>query len=323
VDEKSNKGLRIIVAGSGRLGLSVLLPLLDSHHQVVALAQNGRRTSKLSRAMLPWQYRLMPSIPSPMREAIHDNIPVLWLDCLDESELNSMRAFKPDLIITCGFSIILPPSVLDLPSIGCINVHTALLPKHKGANPCAHVVLDGDTESGVTIHVTEKSIDTGAILAQQTLEVFKTDTSMDVYLKSSAATEDIIVDAVDEIEENGFAHGIPQDPDEGSYDSRFDEEHARIDWTKSAEQIDRLIRAALAYGPAWFEFHSRQVLVAGSIFDASGAEKDPGRVIKSNPYLVVATGNGTIRLLSTYTKRWGGTQWPGAFSGLKPGSRLE
>lgn len=320
---ESKNGLRIIVAGTGRLGLAVLMPLLESHHQIVGLVQNGRRVPRWNRAVLPWQYRLMPSLPSPMRESVGRRIPIRWLEHLDEPELASIKKLKPDLIITCGFSIILPPAVLELPTIGCINVHTALLPAHRGANPCAHVVLNGDIESGVTIHVTEEGIDTGPILAQETFPIEATDTSMDVYLESSAVTERMIAQTVNEVEHNGFAHGVPQDPDAGTYDAPFKDKDARIDWNQPAEKIDRLIRGALAYGPAWFEFRGQRILVAGSTFDPAETRGAPGRILYTEPLVEVATGGGSITLLSAYTARWGGTRWPGAFSGLKPGSQLK
>lgn len=320
---ESKNGLRIIIAGTGRLGVAVLIPLLESHHQVVAVVQNGRRVSRLYRALLPWQCRLLPSLKSTMQIAVHQGIPIRWLVDLNEAELASIKKFKPDLIITCGFSIILPKSVLELPSIGCINVHTAFLPNHRGANPCAHVILAGDKESGVTVHVTEEGIDAGAVLAQKTFTVEPTDTSMDIYLESSAVTDAMITEAINEIERNGFAHGVPQDLDAGTYDPPFKEKDGRIDWSQPAKEIDRLIRAALAYGPAWFEHHGQHVCVAGSTFDPYEADGDPGTVLHAEPLVEIATGQGSITLLSSYTQRWGGTRWPGTFSGLKPGTQLK
>ena len=321
-NSETTQSLRIVIAGTGRLGLGVMRPLLESQHEVVGILQNGRRVNRFNRIVMPLQARLMPSLPSPMQEATSRGVPVLWLRNIDEKELNTLRDLEPDLLITCGFSIILPSSVLDLPKIGCINVHTAMLPLHRGANPCAHVVLNGDTESGVTVHVTEKGIDTGAILAQEIFSIDPSDTSMDVYLASASVTEDVIVDAIDEIAKTGFSHGVQQNLDAGSYDKRFEAEDAEIDWTESAIKIDRLVRAAVAYSPAWFTHKKQRIMVARTVFDSSERGGDPGTLIAYEPHVKVATGEGSITLLSTYSDRFGGTQWPNAFSRLKPGMPL-
>jgi methionyl-tRNA formyltransferase len=315
-------GLRIIVAGSGRLGLAILIPLIESHHEVVGLIQNGRRVSPRERFTLPWQYRLLPSTPTPMAEALRSKIPILWLEKINDSELDSIRELKPDLIITCGFSIILPKTILELPAIGCINIHTAKLPVHKGANPCAHVILDGDKESGVTIHITEEGIDTGAILAQETFPVDIAATSMDVYTESCAVANEMILEAIEDIELDGFAKSTPQSPDTGSYDSRFDEEHCEIDWTQPAIEIDRLIRAAMAYGPAWFTHQGKQIFVVGSTYTADESRGTPGVILSIEPHIQIGTGQGTIELQYAYTKNRGGTQWPTLFTSLKPGTQL-
>lgn len=320
---ENKTGLRILVAGSGRLGLAVLIPLLDSHHQVVGLVQNGRKASRLNRALLPWHYRLIPSIASPVREAVFSNIPIIWLDRLDASELAALSTLEPDILITCGFSIILPPAVLDLPKIGCINVHTSLLPNHRGANPCAYVILNADETSGVTIHVTEEGIDTGAILAQESFPVGSEDTSMDVYQASCTVAEDMILDAIDAIEQNGFAHGVVQSPDAGSYDPRFTDDTVKIDWNRPAVEVDRLIRAAMAYGPAWFEYRRQKIRVANSYFSSVPAKEKPGVIIRMLPDLEIATASGSVTILYAYSNRLGGTRWPGAFAGLKPGMQLK
>ncbi|MFP6581575.1 MAG: methionyl-tRNA formyltransferase [Candidatus Hydrogenedentota bacterium] len=318
-----NSRLRIVVAGSGRLGMAVLEPLLDSGYEVVAVVQNGRKVPRWERKLLGLQARITPRMPSPLCEAVRQRIPIYWLEHLDATEIKSLCAMKPDLLITCGFSIILPESVLSIPRIGCINVHTALLPKHRGPNPCAWVVHDGDGKSGVTIHVTETGIDTGAVLAQESFDLSPTDTSMDVYLASCAVTAGMISETIADIEANGFANARVQDESEATYDKRFNDEQSRVDWTQSAVAIERLIRAAHAYAPAWFQFGKTRVRLVQAEAKMGGRDVAPGVIVAVDPELVVGTGDGTLTLYSTYTDQRGGTRWPGAFTKLKPGMRLE
>ena len=321
--QQSDSGLRILVAGSGRLGLAVMQPLMKSRHQVVGVIQNGRRVPAWERRIMWLQSRITPGLLSPMAEAARQHIPLVWLEKLNDRELDRLRKFGPDLIITCGFSIILPESVITLPRIGCINVHTALLPRHRGPNPCAWVVLNGDTESGVTIHVTESGIDTGAILAQGQFTVTSTESSMDVYLGSCAMTADMIVEVVDDIARHGFEHAVAQSDEGACYDPKIEESVARVDWTKSAVEIDRLIRGVHAYSPAWFPHKGHKVKIAYAQVSRRSSQEAPGTVILTEPDLIVATGDGAIRLIACYTGNVRGAQWPTYFSKLKPGVRLE
>ena len=120
--------MRVIIAGSGLLGVSVMEPLLESRHEIVALIQNGRVTPPAKRRAAKIREYLSPPSVSTPNLARRARIPILWLDRMDESELDTLRALDPDLIVACGFGIIFSGALLDLPNIGCINVHSSLLP---------------------------------------------------------------------------------------------------------------------------------------------------------------------------------------------------
>ncbi len=317
------KGLRILIAGSGRLGHATMNPLLKSHHEIVGVVHNVRAMSTWKQKILPLQYRLLNKFPSPMREAVVNNIPTFGLSQMDEKELAPLRSLKPDLLITCGFSIILPESILSLPRIGCINVHTALLPKHRGATPCGHVILQNESESGVTIHVTDEGIDSGDILMQERFTLETEDNSMDVYYASCALTESMILDAVNTIAKQDFAHAVAQDQLQASYDPRIDETMVRIDWRKSAEEIERLIRAAYIYSPAFFEFRGERIHVSQATCSRTEHKVYPGTILSMNPSLEVATGSGSLIMRGTYTPSMGGTMWPRMTTRLKVGMALD
>ena len=123
--------MRILVAGGGRLAVSVIEPLLDAGHAIVGLLQNGRRTPQDQRARFRAKRYLMPPALDPAALAYRRRIPVLWLDRMDEPELAPLRVLAPDLILTAGFSIIFNEALLALPGLGCVNVHSSLLPKHR------------------------------------------------------------------------------------------------------------------------------------------------------------------------------------------------
>jgi len=313
--------MRIIIAGSGLLGVSVMEPLLESPHEIVGLLQNGRETPPSRRRLIGFRDRLTPPAISTPNLAYRNGVPVLWLDRMDRTELKAIRALGADLIIACGFGIIFNKALLDLPSIGCMNVHSSLLPNHRGPSPFAHVILAKRDESGVTFHVMDEKIDTGDILHQATFPITPLDTGLSVYHRSSLIACEHILDVVDDIELNGFC-GRPQDPADASYDPRMTHEGAMIDWRQPAEDIECLVRAAVAYYPAWFMHRRRLIRVTRATFDPRPLEAPPGTVLETRPYPVVATGQGRLIVHAAHVSRPVPWSWPAPWSRLKEADLL-
>ena len=309
--------MRVIIAGSGRLGVSVMEPLLDSEHEVVGLLQNGRNRPRAARL----QAMLTPASVSPHSLALRNGVPVLWIDRMTKADLDPVRALDPDLIVTCGFGIIFRKALLDLPNIGCINVHSSLLPEHRGPSPFAHVILAERTESGVTFHVMDEDIDTGDILHQAKFQLTPMDTGLTVYQKASIAGRDCIVDVVDDIELNGLC-GTPQDPARASYDPRMTSDRAMSDWRESAEDIERLVRAAVAYYPAWFTHRRRLIRITRATFDPRPVDGPAGSVLEISPYPVIATGRGRLIVHAAHITAPIPWSWPAPWSRLKAADLL-
>lgn len=314
--------MRIIVAGSGRLGVSVLEPLLDSHHEVVALAQNGRGVS-------PWQRRAkrvfaaaLPATDAPIRHALRHNVPLLWWAQQDETELAQVREFNPDLIITCGFSVILKPTLLELPRIGCVNVHSSLLPQHRGPTPFTWIIWGKDTESGVTFHVTEPTIDTGAILDQVRFPVEENETAVTLYHKSCEFVRERVVAVLDRVAHDGL-NGTPQNPEHATYDPKPDDDALRLDWTQPAEELHRRVRGAFPFFYTHFSYQGRKVRVIRTTFDAAPVSAAPATVLHRGRGIKVATGAGSLTIELALVGRRVPRPWPGIANAPRAGDRLE
>ncbi len=173
--------MRIVIAGTGKLGVCIAEPLINSKHQIVGILQNGRQTKGIKRIFNRLFLGILGGRDSILHFAFKHRIPVFWIDKLNEEELKPIRELSPDLIITCGFGIIFKKRILTLPKIGCINVHSSLLPRHRGPNPFYAVIRQGETQSGVTFHIMDEGIDTGPIIAQQSFPILDTDTAYTVY----------------------------------------------------------------------------------------------------------------------------------------------
>lgn len=291
--------MRIMVAGSGRLGVSVIEPLLASHHEVVGLIQNGRGKRNLMRTRALLRARVVPSNEDPVRLAIRHGLPVLWLDKMTQEGLSSIRVLKPDLIISCGFGIIFKRALIDIPTVGCMNVHSSLLPKHRGPAPFAHVILDNEAESGVTFHVIDENIDTGDILCQTAFPLTPIDTAMTVYRKACTVAKDRILEVVSGVEREGL-HGTSQDSSRATYDAKLTREKARICWDREAADLDRLVRGSIPYVDPWFTYRGRAVRVALAEVDLSFPKAPVGAVLQTRPRVIVATARDSLALNVAY-----------------------
>jgi len=287
--------MRIAIAGSGNLGASLWRGLEDSRHEIVALVCDGRQTRGIRRWINPAVARLLGGRESVTRLARRAGVPLVWIDKMTPEELAPLAAIAPDLLLVGGFAIILKPPILQIPRIGCINMHSSLLPEHRGPNPFHAAIRAGDTETGVTFHVVDEGIDTGPILDQTPFPITPEDTLFTVYRRACQIGEERVAAVIDAIEANGL-QGAPQAPGAGSYDKKPTVDDAWIDWNDTAEQIDRMCRALCQNPMPRFLHQGRIVSVARATFDPMPVDAAPGTVLKNYPTATIATGLGTVTL---------------------------
>lgn len=206
----------------------------------------------------------------------------------DHDEQGRFAALDSDLAVVAAYGLILPKPILDAPRGGCINVHASLLPRWRGAAPIQRAILAGDKMTGVTIMRVEEGLDTGPMLLKRETPVDRK-TAGELTDELARLGAETLVDWL-----NTPTPPQPQ-PDEGvTYASKIDKAEARIDWSKSAEEIERQVRAFAPAPGAWFEANGERVklLSADAGNDASGK---PGEVL--DDCLCVACGSGFIRPL--------------------------
>jgi methionyl-tRNA formyltransferase len=254
--------------------------------------------------------------------AARRKIPVVYIDKMNEDELAPLREINPDLILVGGFSVILKKPIIELPKIGCLNVHSALLPKHRGPNPFSAVILAGDTESGVTYHVIDPGIDTGDIIDQYAFPIEKNDDAMAVFRKSIILARKHIVEVLDRVEKEGL-RGDPQDNSIATYDQKLLPEQCRLEWAKPAREIQRLMHAARPFLMPWFDWRGGRVYVTVVAVDPKPVDAEPGTVLQARPYVRVATGYGVITIVSAYSLKPIPWLWPSRMNRPEEGSKLE
>lgn len=306
--------MRIAIAGTGRLGLSLLGPLLASEHEVVALVQDGRRVSRLSKWWAP--------LFSPMAaRARLLRLPIVWIDKMSAQELAPLRELAPDILLVGGFGVILKRDILDLPRIGCVNVHSSLLPKHRGPNPFCAVILAGDSESGITFHVMDEGIDTGDIIDQTRFPLFPDDDVFSVYDRACVTAAMRVVPVMDRIASEGLS-GSPQDHAAATYDKKLTEADTWIRWDQPAAMIEARVRALPPMFVARFRCRSVTVYVLRASYDSTPVDALPGTILSNGRIPAVATGRGTLFLFRAYTRRPVPYFWPAPWNRPRIGEQL-
>lgn len=314
--------MRIALAATGPLGAAMLSALLDSPHEVVALLRNGRTATAFQRLVLPRLGAVFAPNSSLLGMARRARIPSLYINTMNEAELAPLRRIEPELILVGGFSIIFKKPLLELPSMGCVNCHSSLLPKHRGPNPFTAAVLAGDAESGVTFHVMTDGIDSGDILLQQAFPIEKDDTGGTVYRRCCALAGALVLDMLDAIDQEGL-RGTPQDETIASYDKRLRKEDLFLDWSRSAQELDRLVRACVPFSLARFIHRGRTVYVSRTNWDDEPSQAPPGTITRAAHPVRIATSRGHLVIEVAHTANVLAGLWPSLYKRPRVGERLE
>ena len=267
--------------------------------------------------------------PSPLKVLAEKlNLPILQpLKARDEKFISELRELKPDLIVVVAYGQILPQTILDLPPFGCLNVHTSLLPKYRGAAPIQWAIADGEPETGVTIMKMDAGLDTGAILSTHRTPILPTDDSQILHDRLAQLGAELLIETI-----STFVAGriSPQaQPAEGStYAAKIKKEDGRIDWNLSAQKIWNRLRAFTPW-PSAFTFLKtelkRQLLKIWKV-EVVGKSGIAGTILSADKTgIVVGCGENALRILELQReggKRLTAEQFLAGFP-LKVGDRFE
>ncbi len=236
------------------------------------------------------------SAPAVKRLAEANRLPVLQPERLrDAAFQDALRALAPDLVVVAAYGKILPRAVLDLPPRGCINVHASLLPRHRGAAPIAWSILAGDTVTGVTIMAMNEEMDAGDILLQRETPIAPDDTGGTLGERLARLGAAAIGEAIDGLQA-GTLRPVPQPAAGVTFAPRIEREHCRLDWRRTAIELERQVRA-LAPSPSAFTTLGGKLLKIHRAALATGTGPASQVVAAGPDGLVVAAGTGALRLL--------------------------
>jgi len=234
--------------------------------------------------------------PPPVKSAaLHLDIPVIQPEKLRNPEaLEQLRAWAPDLIIVAAFGQILRPDVLDLPKWGCINIHGSLLPRGRGAAPIQAAILAGDKETGITIMKMDTGVDTGPLLSQRSVPISPEDTAGTLFEKLAPVGAELLLETLPRYL-SGELQPQPQPAEGVTYAPMLKKEDGLLDFTQSAAELERRVRAFNPWPGTWFDWNGAPLKV---LYARMSTEESPGagQILTFQGYPAVGTGGGILIL---------------------------
>ncbi|MEW8535368.1 MAG: methionyl-tRNA formyltransferase [Candidatus Thiodiazotropha endolucinida] len=280
--------LKIVFAGTPAFAATALEALLTTHHRVVAVyTQPDRPAGRGRKVQL-----------SPVKEmALAKGIEVRQPQTLkDENAQHELAGLNADLMVVVAYGLLLPQAVLDIPRLGCINIHASLLPRWRGAAPIQRALLAGDKESGVTIMQMEAGLDTGPMLYTLRSPIRDDDTGGTLHDRLALLGAQALVTCLPDLA-GGRLQAEIQDEHLANYAGKLEKQEGLIDWSRPAAEIDRKVRAFNPWPVAQCRYDDRIMRIWQAQPLNEGCAAKPGEVLRSGkPGIDVATGDGVLRI---------------------------
>lgn len=226
--------MRVVFAGTPDFAAASLQALIDAGHEIAAVyTQPDRRAGRGRQTQ-----------PGPVKQlAVNHGLPVEQpVSLKDAQALETLAGYAPEVMVVAAYGLLLPQKVLDIPDHGCLNVHASLLPRWRGAAPIQWALASGDGETGITIMQMDAGLDTGDMLLKHRTPIHPDDTGGSLHDRLARLGGRAITEALAELEA-GTLTPTPQDASQATYARKLDKEEGRIDWSQSADAIERRIRA--------------------------------------------------------------------------------
>ena len=233
---------------------------------------------------------------SPVKElALSFGTPVYQPETLrDGLFVESIKKQSCDLIVLVAYGKLLPKEILDVPKLGCINIHGSILPKYRGASPIQHAILNGEKETGVTSMYISEEMDAGDVILTKKTSIDDNETSVELFERLSILGSELLSETVDAIS-NGSATRMPQNHNEATFAPLLTKDMSPIDWAKSAYEIKNRVRGLLPWPVATMELEGKTLKVFNAEVSGNATGKSPGSLVSyGRPALEIACADSTV-----------------------------
>ena len=281
--------MNIVFMGTPDFAVPSLKALVEAGHAVKAVFTQPDKPKG----------RGMKLTPSPVKEyALTRGIEVFQPQSLKretETVTPLIKSFEPDCIVVVAYGKILPPEVLEIPRLGCVNVHGSLLPKYRGAAPIQWTVINGDEYGGITTMLMAEGMDTGDMLLKKPVKVEKNETSSEYYDRLSFVGADLLIETLEKLEA-GEITPISQNDNEATLAPMLSKEMSPTDFTKSAKEVYSHINGLSDWPCASVVLAGKKLKIYRAEIVSETGNNTPGAVIEPGTF-TVACGEGSVRLL--------------------------
>lgn len=293
--------MRIVYMGTPEFA-AVALDAIVKEHEVVAVITQPDKPQGRNRKLVP--------TPVKMKAQAYD-IPVYQpMKIREEESVQMIRDYNPDVIVVAAYGQILPESILNIPKYGCINIHASLLPKYRGAAPIERAIIDGEVMTGVTTMYMEKGLDTGDMIEKAEVPITGEDTGASLHDKLAEAGAALILTTLAKLEA-GTVTRTKQDDAQSCYAAMLTKELGRMDFTRPAVELERLIRGLNPWPCAYTTIDGKNVkLYKAEVINLDAQMRQmlqekseqtltftPGEIVEvAKKYFVIACGEGALRV---------------------------
>ena len=290
--------MKILFAGTPEFAVAPLNALSADHEIVGVFTQPDRKAGRGKKLT-----------PPPVKVIAQElNIPIFQPTTLKGQE-EAIRALKPDVMVVVAYGMLLPQSILDIPRLGCLNIHASILPRWRGAAPIQRAIEAGDKETGVSIMRMELGLDTGPVYQVLTTPILKTDTSASMHDKLATLGAQGITETIEQLSANPLLHSTTQNDTEANYAKKISKQQAVIDWKNSAAEIDQRIRAFTPWPICQTTHNETRIRIWKAQALDVQQNDSAGKIIAINENSIdIACGEGVLRLLTL--QRDGSKQLP-------------
>lgn len=287
--------MKIVFMGTPDFAVGALEALIKAGHEITAVVTQPDKPKGRGKEV---QY------PAVKECALKYQIPVFQPVKIKTPEaIAELKTYEADIYVVAAFGQILSKEILEIPPLGCVNIHASLLPRYRGAAPIQWAIIEGEKKSGVTIMQMNEGLDTGDMLYVKEVELAPDETGDSLHDKLMQAGAEAIVEALPLLEA-GKLTKTAQDDSLSCYAKMLNKSMGQIDWNKSAEEIDRLIRGLNPWPSAYTYLNGKQLKIFQAVpceetADNQNGEKTPGQIVaKDKDSVTVQTGKGVLRIES-------------------------